>query len=569
MSQTKVLACKQFNMIDWKVSTWNTLITWRRTVSVSKSGGVRACPMKPTVSVTEFRINPPEGVPMYRHLLVPIDKSELSTVTIGRAVEFARALGARITFFHAIPDFTSSIMGDAERVRLAARTDETYQFTRHASELLNQAEAAATAHGVPCASASATSDVPYTAIIDAARSAGCDLIFMASHGRRSKIGMMIGSQTLKVLVNADVPVLVSVTAEAQAPDSAVHASAAATYRHLLVPIDGSELSSVSIDQAVDFAFALGARITFFHATPDYAASFQGDAEIVRMTAPDDYAYRFAGRARELLTKAESAARARGVPCASASATSDSPYTAIVAAARSAGCDLIFMASHGRRSKIGMMIGSQTLKVLVNSDIPVLVSATTDPLLPIQAQAIGIIRDEHRSLAAVLHASLERLKSAIAEGARPDPDLMRTIVYYIKTFMLALHHPKEEEYLFSKLSQRTPQFDPELDELKRQHARDNELVDELSATVERYIDGATRLEEVDQVLNRYAKFAWEHMGREEGVILPAAQRHLTEEDWSEINDAFQKNRDPRFGGKAEVEFKHLFSRIVNLAPPASH
>ncbi|NJD33333.1 MAG: universal stress protein UspA [Betaproteobacteria bacterium] len=373
---------------------------------------------------------------------------------------------------------------------------------------------------------------------------------------------------MKVLVNSDIPVLVSSTAEAQTSDFTVQTSAAATYRHLLVPIDGSELSSMSIDRAVDFASELGARITFFHATPDYSASLQGDAEIVRMTAPDDYAYRFAGRARELLTKAESAARARGVPCASASATSDAPYTAIIDAARSAGCDLIFMASHGRRSKIGMMIGSQTLKVLVNAGIPVLVSATAETLIPIQAKAIGIIRDEHRSLAAVLHASLERLKSAIAEGTKPDPALMRSVAYYIKTFPIALHHPKEEEYLFSKLRQRTPLFDSELEELSRQHARDNALVDELAATVERYIEGSTSLVEVDQVLNRYAKFAWEHMGREEGVILPAAQRHLTEADWAEINDAFQKNSDPRFGGRTDDEFKRLFSRLVNIPPPAS-
>jgi hemerythrin-like domain-containing protein len=94
------------------------------------------------------------------------------------------------------------------------------------------------------------------------------------------------------------------------------------------------------------------------------------------------------------------------------------------------------------------------------------------------------------------------------------------------------------------------------------------VDELAATVERYIEGSTSLVEVDQALNRYAKFAWEHMGREEGVILPAAQRYLTEADWVEINDAFQKNSDPRFGGKTDDEFKRLFSRLVNLPPPAS-
>ena len=59
-----------------------------------------------------------------------------------------------------------------------------------------------------------------------------------------------------------------------------------------------------------------------------------------------------------------------------------------------------------------------------------------------------------------------------------------------------------------------------------------------------------------------------MGREEGVILPLAQRHLTDEDWTEINAAFQQNRDPRFGGDTDAEFKRLFSRIVNLAPSAN-
>ena len=53
---------------------------------------------------------------MYRHLLVPIENSDLSTVTIGRAVEFALALGARITFFHASADHSASISGDADRL---------------------------------------------------------------------------------------------------------------------------------------------------------------------------------------------------------------------------------------------------------------------------------------------------------------------------------------------------------------------------------------------------------------------------------------------------------------------
>ncbi|MBI2277946.1 MAG: universal stress protein [Dechloromonas sp.] len=334
------------------------------------------------------------------------------------------------------------------------------------------------------------------------------------------------------------------------------------YQHLLVPIDNTDLSTVTVGRAVEFARTLGARITFFHAAADHAASLGGDAEIVRLTSPDDYSYNFEGRARELLTKAESAARAYGVPCASLSTVSDSPYTAIIAAARAESCDLIFMASHGRRSTLGMMLGSQTLKVLINSEIPVLVSATANP--PAPAQAIATIRDEHRSLAAVLHAWLYALKPSGDIQNAADPVLMKAMVRYIQEFPVALHHPKEEDYLFRKLRERTSAVNPELDELERQHDRDELMVAELVIAVDQYAAGAKSAQDLEKAVSGYAKFIWEHMGREEGVILPEAQRYLTDADWSEINAAFSENRDPRFGGETDAEYKHLFSRIVNLA-----
>lgn len=334
------------------------------------------------------------------------------------------------------------------------------------------------------------------------------------------------------------------------------------YRHLLVPIDNTDLSTVTIGRAVEFARSIGARITFFHAASDHASSLRGEAEVVRLTSPDDYTYNFEGRARELLTKAESAARAHGVPCASATMVSDTPYTAIVGAARSEGCDLIFMASHGRRTTLGMMLGSQTLKVLINSEIPVLVSAMADP--PVPAQAIATIRDEHRSLAAVLHAWLHVLKPTKPGDPAPDPVLMQAMVHYIQAFPVALHHPKEEDYLFRKLRERTSAINPELDELERQHVRDEQMVSELANIVQQYADGTKSATDLEKAVSAYAKFIWEHMGREEGVILPEAQRYLTEADWLEINAAFSENRDPRFGGETDAEFKHLFSRIVNLA-----
>jgi nucleotide-binding universal stress UspA family protein/hemerythrin-like domain-containing protein len=335
------------------------------------------------------------------------------------------------------------------------------------------------------------------------------------------------------------------------------------YRHLLVPVDGTDLSIETVGRAAEFARGIGARITFFHAQPDHAASLFGDAEVVRLTSPEDFAYRYEGRSRELLAKAESAARALGVPCESRSTVSDAPYQAIIAAARDAGCDLIFMASHGRRSNIGMMLGSQTLKVLVNAGLPVLVSATASPTLP--ARAIGIIRDEHRSLAAVLHAWRHLLANARRQGRAPDTALMHAIVHYLQIFPVALHHPKEDDYLFRRLRERTFEVNAELDELEHQHERDRQLVADLAAMVDGTATGAIDVAALERAVGQYATFVWEHLGREEGVILPAAERHLTAADWAEVNAAFSENRDPRFGSDTDDEYRRLFSRIVNLVP----
>ncbi|MBK9243252.1 MAG: universal stress protein [Burkholderiales bacterium] len=335
------------------------------------------------------------------------------------------------------------------------------------------------------------------------------------------------------------------------------------YRHLLVPVDGTELSTETVGQAVEFARTLGARVTFFYAAPAQDTSLRGEAEVVWQTSPNEFVYAFEGRARELLAKAESAARAREVPCGSMSLVSDRPYEAILAAAAKAGCDLIFMASHGRRSTVGMMLGSQTLKVLVHSEVPVLVAATRNP--GAAARALGTIRDEHRSLAAVLHAWTHLLAAARRDGTRPDPALLRAIVRYIRDFPLALHHPKENDHLFRLLRQRTSEVDADLDELERQHERDHQMVAELSTMVEAGADSDPAA--LEAAVARYSTFIWEHMGREEGVILPAAQRWLTEVDWAEIDAAFAANRDPRFGGDTDIQYKRLFSRIVNLAAEA--
>jgi nucleotide-binding universal stress UspA family protein len=144
------------------------------------------------------------------------------------------------------------------------------------------------------------------------------------------------------------------------------------FKHILVPTDGSPLSSDTVKRAIAFAKETGARITFFFAKPDYPVAFYGEGALIDPTTPDKFAEMAEQQAREILAAHEAAAKAEGVASASLTSVSDIPYEAIIAAAETSGADLIFMASHGRRGISGLLLGSETQKVLTHSKIPVLV-----------------------------------------------------------------------------------------------------------------------------------------------------------------------------------------------------
>lgn len=342
------------------------------------------------------------------------------------------------------------------------------------------------------------------------------------------------------------------------------------YRHLLVPIDASDLSIEVVGSAVAVARSLNARITFFHAVPDHAASLYGEADLLRVTQPARHAYRVGGMARELLAKAEAAARACGVPCSSHHGVHDEPAAAIVATAREHGCDLIVMASHGRRSRLGMAWGSDTLSVLMSAGLPVLVTHTGEPDAP--AHAIGILRDEHRAIASVLHAWTGLLEAGPGRGEESDPGLMASMLHYLREFTMTVHHPKEEREVFSRLRQRDPALSFELDELERQHQRDRDLLEGLSDRLAALdaaggsTERAAARERLLQALRAYAAFVWDHLGREEAVVLPAARRGLTAQDWQAIDAAFVLDRDPGLSEDLDDACRRLFSRIVDAGPP---
>ncbi len=144
------------------------------------------------------------------------------------------------------------------------------------------------------------------------------------------------------------------------------------FKHILVPTDGSQLSQDTVARAISFAKEAGARITFFCAEQGMPAMYYGMGAIFDAHAPSKFHEMQDSIAHEILDAAEKRAQAAGVDCSKLALTSEEPYEAIIEAANRNECDLIFMASHGRRGISALLLGSETQKVLTHSKIPVLV-----------------------------------------------------------------------------------------------------------------------------------------------------------------------------------------------------
>jgi nucleotide-binding universal stress UspA family protein len=138
---------------------------------------------------------------------------------------------------------------------------------------------------------------------------------------------------------------------------------------ILVATDGSELSDKAVSTAVELARALGAQLIAFTAVPPYPYAGIGESSGV---ASDDYRGRVGAEASDRLARVERAAKEAGVPCHTSMLEEDTPHRAIVAAAEKHHCGLIVMASHGRRGVEGVVLGSETQRVLAHTRRPVLV-----------------------------------------------------------------------------------------------------------------------------------------------------------------------------------------------------
>ena len=330
------------------------------------------------------------------------------------------------------------------------------------------------------------------------------------------------------------------------------------YRHILVPLHSADRAFDTVGRALALARPLDARVTFFHVVVEEDA--HEDAPLLQtLAAPELRDSQRTGRARELLSKAEAGARALGVPCDARWTRGRSAETATLQAAGTLGCDVLFVAPEAAECSAGG-IGALSLSELAGAGLPVLVA----PVMPPAAgqRALAVIRDEHRALGAVIHACMSLLAASREAGTPVDLLALGAALSALRSPPLGLHHAKEEQHLFGRLRARSQDFDTELDELQRQHVRDQALLDELAMRLHLLEDAAglpARLaasRALEDAMGRFAELHWEHMGREEAVVIPAARALLTPEDWAALNAVFAHAPS----GNAELDFRQLLARL---------
>jgi|SRR5688572_25812812 len=144
------------------------------------------------------------------------------------------------------------------------------------------------------------------------------------------------------------------------------------FKHILIPIDGSDVSRKAIRAGIELAGEIGAKVTAFHAEAPVPDHVYGEGYLADKRLVAEFESRARDYSEKCLLAVAAAGKAAGVPVETLVVKSPVAYRGIIDAAKRRKCDAIFMASHGRRGLSGLLIGSVTQQVLSHSKIPVLV-----------------------------------------------------------------------------------------------------------------------------------------------------------------------------------------------------
>lgn len=183
------------------------------------------------------------------------------------------------------------------------------------------------------------------------------------------------------------------------------------------------------------------------------------------------------------------------------------------------------------------------------------------------ESLRIIHDEHDALSAMLRS----IGMMVDRGPGNNPenffDVLRAMLFYIDEFPERLHHTKESELLFPPVARLAPETREAIEKLEKDHQHGESSVRELQHLLLAWeLIGDARRGAFDAAAKRYLAFYLEHMRLEETVILPVAQKVLSDADWLELDAAFATNCDPLTGKyPRDPAYDRLFTKIVSQAP----
>lgn len=189
--------------------------------------------------------------------------------------------------------------------------------------------------------------------------------------------------------------------------------------------------------------------------------------------------------------------------------------------------------------------------------------------------IRIICAEHAALSAVLRTVSLLQSEHLRRDTLPDFAVLRAMLFYIDEFPERVHHPKESRLLFPQMRSRSGELAEVLDGLDGDHAWSQQAVRELQhellglEMMSDASDARSRREQFEGSLKHYIARYIEHMRTEESLVLPLAERVLTEADWNGLDAAFLQNRDPLSQCERDDDYRPLFKRILmTLGAPLS-
>jgi hemerythrin-like domain-containing protein len=184
-------------------------------------------------------------------------------------------------------------------------------------------------------------------------------------------------------------------------------------------------------------------------------------------------------------------------------------------------------------------------------------------------SLQIIRDEHKTLAAMLRALGRMIDRGPGDAPERYFDVMRATLFYIDEFPERQHHPKESQLLFPQLLRLAPQCQEVLARLEKDHAGSERAIRELQHLLLGWeLVGDSRRQAFEDAARHYLALYLSHMQLEDEEVLPLAEQVLTDADWRALDAAFATNCDPLSGKyPRDPVYDRLFTRIAMDA--ASH